>query len=375
MVRTPGASSIATDFQAGSDIVVEQLTKSYARSRVVDVASFRAEAGEFVTLLGPSGCGKTTTLMMIAGLTEPDYGDIRIAGRSVLRLPPHKREIGVVFQHYALFPHMSVFANVAYPLQNRGWNARQINGAVGDVLNLVGLQEHASRYPKELSGGQQQRVATARAIVFKPTVLLLDEPLSALDRKLREQMCVELKALQRTLGVTVICVTHDQEEALSMSDRIIVMDRGRIVQNDKPAVIYKEPATAFVASFVGETNTLDGCILSSDESGVDVDVGRGEIVKVLASSRSSIGRTIRLAIRPERIRFYEGDSAVGQANRFKCHVDQLIFQGQLLSFHVRTEGGRPLLVKRLSSEDRLPSVGEIAWVCWNPADVTVVHYL
>jgi ABC-type Fe3+/spermidine/putrescine transport system ATPase subunit len=236
----------------GAEVVLAGLTRYYGETAAVREVSLAVGAGEFVTLLGPSGSGKTTTLMIVAGFVEPSAGDVRIGGRSVLGLPPHRRNLGVVFQSYALFPHMPVFDNVAFPLRMRRVDRTETRRRVAAALDMVQLGALAERRIHQLSGGQQQRVALARALVFEPPVLLMDEPLGALDRKLREQMQLEIKRLQRALGLTAIYVTHDQEEALLLSDRVAIMHEGAIHQVGAPAEVYERPATAFVADFVGE---------------------------------------------------------------------------------------------------------------------------
>lgn len=240
----------------GVDII--GVTKHYGDATAVDDLSLSIKPGEFLSLLGPSGCGKTTTLRMIAGFEHPDSGDIRISGRSVLGLPPHRREVNTVFQAYALFPHMTVAENVAYGLQQRRVPKAEQRERVIAALDMVQLRRFADRKPTMLSGGQQQRIALSRALINRPSVLLLDEPLAALDRQLREEMQVELKLLQSRLGTTFVFVTHDQGEALSMSDRIAVMRAGRIEQLDAPDRIYATPASAYVASFIGQQNCLSG---------------------------------------------------------------------------------------------------------------------
>jgi spermidine/putrescine ABC transporter ATP-binding subunit len=240
----------------GAAIDIADVVKTYGAQVAVDRVSLHVEAGEFVTLLGASGSGKTTTLMMIAGFVTPNAGEIRIGGRDISRLPPEKRGLGVVFQSYALFPHYNVFENIAFPLRLRGMSDSEIRRRVKDVLELVDLSAYGSRRISQLSGGQQQRVALARAIVFSPPVLLMDEPLGALDRKLRDQLQIEIKRIQRDLGVTVVYVTHDQEEALSLSDRIAIMSKGRITQLGTPDEVYERPSSPFVASFLGESNFI-----------------------------------------------------------------------------------------------------------------------
>lgn len=242
----------------GAPLEVRQLSKMFGATRVVDDLSFRVEGGAFLTLLGPSGSGKTTTLRMIAGFEDPTEGEIRVADDVVTEAPAHKRNIGVVFQQYALFPHLTVFQNIAYPLEMRKRAKGEIRRRVESVVALVRLQGFESRYPKQLSGGQQQRVALARAIVFEPPVLLMDEPLGALDKRLREVMQVEIRHLQRQLGITTVSVTHDQIEALVMSDVIAVLDRGRLQQIAPPLEAYQRPANQFVADFIGESNLLSG---------------------------------------------------------------------------------------------------------------------
>jgi putative spermidine/putrescine transport system ATP-binding protein len=237
-------------------IEVIELRKSYGAHTVVDQVSFTAAEGEFLTFLGPSGCGKTTTLRCVAGFIQADGGMVRIAGKDMTRVPPHKRHLGMVFQNYALFPHLSVFDNVAFGLRIRGVGRAETASRVGRALEMVRLGRLGTRYPRQLSGGQQQRVALARALVYEPRVLLLDEPLSNLDAKLRVEMRSEIRGLQRQLGVTALYVTHDQEEALSISDRVMVMRQGRIEQLSTPWDIYNRPATPFVASFVGTSNML-----------------------------------------------------------------------------------------------------------------------
>jgi spermidine/putrescine ABC transporter ATP-binding subunit len=248
----------------GAAIDIAEVVKSYGAQVAVDRVSLHVDKGEFVTLLGASGSGKTTTLMMIAGFVTPDSGEIRIDGTDISRLPPEKRGLGVVFQSYALFPHYSVFENIAFPLRLRGMPGSEIERKVREVLALVDLADYGERRIGQLSGGQQQRVALARAIVFAPPVLLMDEPLGALDRKLRDQLQIEIKRIQRDLGVTVVYVTHDQEEALALSDRIAIMSQGRIAQLGTPDEVYERPASPFVASFLGESNFIPVTVNAAD---------------------------------------------------------------------------------------------------------------
>jgi spermidine/putrescine ABC transporter ATP-binding subunit len=285
-------------------LTIAGLNKSYRTGRgrsvpVVQDFNLELAPGEFVTLLGPSGCGKTTVLRTLAGLEEFEDGDIRIDGRSIAQLPPHHRHIGLVFQNYALFPHMSVADNVAYSLRLRRAPESEARSEVAAALSAVGLDDYGSRLPGQLSGGQQQRVAVARALVMKPDLLLFDEPLSNLDAKLRVQVRAELRRLQRQLGTTSLFVTHDQEEAMSLSDRVAVMRAGKIEQIGPPEAIYARPATLFVAEFVGKVNAFPGRVVASAEGGVTVDV-LGHPVKVPGTTPSSAD--VLVMVRPEAVR-------------------------------------------------------------------------
>jgi spermidine/putrescine transport system ATP-binding protein len=289
---------------APGSVELRSLTKSYGSAVAVDNVSLTVQAGEFLSLLGPSGCGKTTTLRLIGGFEFPDDGTIAISGRNVENLPPHKRPVNTVFQAYALFPHMKVADNVAYGLRLSGVPKAEIADRVSRALDMVRMTAFAARKPAQLSGGQQQRIALARALVNRPAVLLLDEPMSALDRKLREEMQVELKLLQRELGTTFIFVTHDQEEALSMSDRVAVMKDGRIEQIGTASSVYDSPESAFVAGFIGRQNSFSGTISSFDSAGVSVQTAGLS----LYSSRptkggvpASSGAEVTAAIRPESV--------------------------------------------------------------------------
>jgi spermidine/putrescine transport system ATP-binding protein len=289
---------------APGSVELRSLTKSYGAAVAVDNVTLDVQAGEFLSLLGPSGCGKTTTLRMIGGFEFPDDGSIQISGRNVDALPPHKRPVNTVFQAYALFPHMKVADNVAYGLRRSGVPKAEMADRVSRALDMVRMTAFATRKPAQLSGGQQQRIALARALVNRPAVLLLDEPMSALDRKLREEMQVELKLLQHELGTTFIFVTHDQEEALSMSDRVAVMKDGRIEQIGTASTVYDSPESAFVAGFIGRQNSFPGTISSFDSAGVSVHT----VGLSLYSSRptkgsvpASSGAEVTAAIRPESV--------------------------------------------------------------------------
>ncbi|MFJ6532175.1 ABC transporter ATP-binding protein [Microbacterium sp. NPDC091662] len=283
---------------------IDGVTKRYGAATAVDDLSLDVQPGEFLSLLGPSGCGKTTTLRMIAGFEYPDAGDILISRRSVLNLPPYRREVNTVFQAYALFPHLTVAENVAYGLQQRRVPKAEQRERVSDALDMVQLRAFADRKPTQLSGGQQQRIALSRALINRPSVLLLDEPLAALDRQLREEMQLELKLLQARLGTTFVFVTHDQAEALSMSDRIAVMRAGRIEQLDAPAAIYAEPASAYVASFIGQQNFVHGTVRADGDA---VDTAIGVIGGRWGGERVAAGQPAVAAIRPEYIRLEQGE--------------------------------------------------------------------
>src|SRR5262245_24684607 len=278
------------------------IQKSYdGEHYAVNNVNFDIEQGSFLTLLGPSGSGKTTCLHLIAGFELPDAGKIWLQGRDMDGVPPYRRDLGVVFQNYALFPNKTVYENIAYPLRVRRWPAMPITDAVERVLSLVQLNAFAGRYPKQLSGGQQQRVAIARAIVFKPAMVLMDEPLGALDRKLREELQREIRWLHKETGLTVLYVTHDQEEALVMSDRVGVLNNGRLEQIDPPAQIYREPATRCVASFIGENNFLNGVIAGYEQGETIIKVGEDILLRGQSKHQARTGEDGLLIIRPEFI--------------------------------------------------------------------------
>lgn len=330
----------------GEAISLRGLHKAYGALPVIRDVSFEIAAGEFVSLLGPSGSGKTTILMMIAGFETPNDGQIVIGERDITYLVPNRRNVGMVFQRYALFPHMSVAQNVAFPLKMRGVAKREIPERVARILDLVQLGAYAQRYPQQLSGGQQQRVAVARALVFEPPVLLMDEPLSALDKKLRESMQFEIKSLQQRLGVTVVYVTHDQEEAMTLSDRVAVIDRGELVQIGAPADLYQRPRTPFVADFIGRMNFLDGEYLGSDEQGAVVRVAEGVrlITPHLNGSAAlfTAGGPVRVAVRPEHLRLVRAGD--GGPDALRGRIETAVFVGSFHVFLVSLDGrAGPLL--------------------------------
>ena len=319
------------------------VNKSYDGGKlVVRDLNLRVEEGEFLTLLGPSGSGKTTCLMMLAGFEDPTGGVIRIFGDSIGKVPPRRRNIGMVFQNYALFPHLSVGENLAYPLEVRRIERAGVVERVRRALRLVRLEGFEGRKPGELSGGQQQRVAIARALVFEPRLVLMDEPLGALDRRLREEMQYEIRRIQRTLGVTVVYVTHDQQEAMAMSDRVAVFNRGRIEQVAPPEVLYEEPERGFVATFIGDNNLLFGRVLGVERDICEADTGT-DIVKAFLVAPRGVGDRVTLAIRPERVAL---DPEPGRySNEFEAQVDDIAFLGDHLRVRLTVCGSSDFVIK------------------------------
>lgn len=339
---------------------IDGVTKRYGTATAVDDLSLDVQPGEFLSLLGPSGCGKTTTLRMIAGFEYPDAGDIRISGRSVLNLPPYRREVNTVFQAYALFPHLTVAENVAYGLQQRRVPKAEQRERVSEALDMVQLRAFVDRKPTQLSGGQQQRIALSRALINRPSVLLLDEPLAALDRQLREEMQLELKLLQARLGTTFVFVTHDQAEALSMSDRIAVMRAGRIEQLDAPDAIYAEPASAYVASFIGQQNFVHGTVRADGEA---VDTAIGVIAGRWGGERVVAGQPAVAAIRPEYVRLEQGEGR-GVPGRV-LGVSHL---GETLQVAVRVGEDATFLSRMPAPTAPRVGVDDVVRCVWDPAD-------
>ena len=338
----------------GLRVSISKVRRDYGSVVAVDDVSLDVEAGEFVSLLGPSGSGKTTLLMMLAGFEQPQSGRIVIGGGDVTRVPPNKRNIAMVFQKYALFPHMSVEENIAFPLAMRNVDKHERADKVRKALEMVKLGGYGRRKPAELSGGQQQRVALARAIVFDPPVILMDEPLGALDKKLRQHMQIELKQLQRRLGATVIYVTHDQEEALTMSDRVAVMNHGRLMQYGPPRELYDVPADAFVADFLGEMNFIEGTVGAIDGSSCSV-VLAGGTASAPATAGLAVGDKVRLAIRPEFIELSPLDGAAAGSNAgsgsdgrtgISGTLAQVIFNGAIVVTVVEQADGSTITAAR-----------------------------
>ena len=329
----------------------DQVSKRYgATVWAVRDLDLMVRKGEFVTFLGPSGSGKTTSLMMLAGFESPTAGDISLAGRSLRDVPPYRRDIGMVFQNYALFPHMSVAENIAFPLTVRRRPRTEVEAATTRALDLVRLGGMADRRPAQLSGGQQQRVALARALVFNPPLVLMDEPLGALDRQLREQMQIEIKHLHERLGVTLVYVTHDQGEALTMSDRVAVFRDGGLQQLAPPLELYEQPANSFVAQFVGESNQFPGTVLGLEAGFCMVELDGGWRVQAVAVGATSTGKRTSLAIRPERI--LVADAGPEPENAAAAAVEELIYHGDHVRARLATRTGQSLFAKVLSGTER-----------------------
>jgi spermidine/putrescine transport system ATP-binding protein len=346
---------------------LQNVTRRFGEFTAVDGVSLAIEAGEFFTLLGPSGCGKTTLLRMIAGFDLPDGGSIRLGGTDLADRPPEDRPVRTVFQSYALFPHMTVEGNVAFPLKMAKTAAGQIARKVEEALEDVRLTGFGKRYPHELSGGQKQRVAIARALVTRPTVLLLDEPLAALDAKLREELQIELINLQKEVGITFVYVTHDQTEALALSHRIAVMNAGRVEQLDEPSRIYGFPRTRFVADFIGHCNLLSGPVADMSDGVVTVDVAGLGPVRVAAHSTIAAGRPGTVALRPEKINIEAAVPAGAPDNHYRGTVSGLLYMGDVTVYIVDTPGGQKveaLLANSASGRAKFFEVGDPVEMSW-----------
>ncbi len=343
------------------------ICKSYGGQSILQEINLSVKDGEFLTLLGPSGCGKTTLLRMIAGLDKPSSGEIRIKNQDAKDLSPQERHVNTVFQSYALFPHMNVFDNVAFGLRCDNIPETEVSKRVTEILRMVRLEDYPKRRPAELSGGQQQRVAIARAVVKEPLVLLLDEPLSSLDYRLRKNMQIELKQLQRKLGIAFVFVTHDQEEALSMSDTIVVLQQGRIVQQGSPRDIYENPKSLSVATFIGESNIFDVSIDSADAEIFRITV---ENIEYELDNRGDFktGDKIHLLIRPEDTRVYHHSEISDSTNMFPAVVSEVIYKGSTVDLIVKLPGGKLLSATEFFDEDKGEDVtytlGESVWVNW-----------
>jgi spermidine/putrescine transport system ATP-binding protein len=372
----------------GSDVVIKEISKSFGDFRVLNDVSLEIKKGEFFSLLGPSGCGKTTLLRIIAGFENPDCGILTFDGNNILSLPPNRRQTNTVFQNYALFPHLSVFENVAFSLRIKKASSSIVQSRVNDYLKLVQLDKHAYKKPNQLSGGQKQRVAIARALINEPSVLLLDEPLSALDAKLRQHMLIELDTIHDKIGITFIYVTHDQQEALSVSDRLAVMNQGDILQIGTPYEIYESPATDFVARFIGETNLFDGTVISAEKMNlleddvteymVDLEIPELGKIKVTSVDEVKPGQLVSFTIRPEKIVITKEKPATKRddINLLQGNVDEPIYSGFQTKFYVKTEGTIIRVIKQHAKySDEGPDIlwKDSVYISWSAVDGYIVE--
>jgi putative spermidine/putrescine transport system ATP-binding protein len=345
----------------------DKVSKAFGAMTVVDKLDLAIEKAEFVSMLGPSGSGKTTLLMMLAGFEAPTSGSISVRGKRVDALPPHRRNMGVVFQNYALFPHMTVAENVAFPLKMRRVSRGEIADRVGKALDMVQLGAFHDRRPIQLSGGQQQRVALARALVFEPEVVLMDEPLGALDKKLREQMQMDIRDIHHRLGLTIVFVTHDQAEALTMSDRIAIFNHGKIEQIGTPSEIYDRPTTQFVAEFIGETNLLSGKVTTSENGLLGIAVDGGQQLQVASAAKHEPGKHVKVSVRPERIELGSSD---GSRNELKVRVSDVVYRGDHLQVVVEAANGS--LVIKSTRKATTPRIGDEAVASFSPEQCWIV---
>jgi putative spermidine/putrescine transport system ATP-binding protein len=356
---------------APSKLQAQGVSKSYGAVQALAATDLDIAAGEFVTLLGPSGSGKTTLLMIIAGLVEPDQGEIWIEGMPTGHMPPYRRDIGMVFQSYALFPHLTVFENIAFPLRMRRWPEADISAAVTRALETVRLPGLGARNPRELSGGQQQRVALARAIVYRPSIILMDEPLGALDKKLREEMQLEIKQLHTELGITVLYVTHDQEEALVMSDRICLMNQGNIAQIGTPSELYFTPRCVFAADFLGDSNILPAQVLETGPP-TQLAFGGGEPIRAQSANGFAKGESIHFLVRPENLRLLsQGEAAT---NHLAGELDDVVMLGDVTRYFVRLADGTRVSAKRLTAAAPPPRKGSQVTLGWSAEDTVLLSH-
>ena len=365
----------------GVEVTVQRVSRSYGDFKALDDVSVGIKKGEFFSLLGPSGCGKTTLLRIIAGFDHPDTGSVAFDAKDILSLPPDKRQSNTVFQTYALFPHLTVYENIAFPLRLKRENKQIIDAKVKEYVRLVQLEEHLYKKPSMLSGGQKQRVAIARALINEPSVLLLDEPLSALDAKLRQNLLVELDQIHDKVGITFIYVTHDQSEALSVSDRIAVMNKGKVLQVGTPYEIYEAPATRFVAQFIGETNIFSATVLSCEpfegEYMIKVDVpALKEEIYVTDSDTQEVGSLIDFTVRPEKVRISLNPprSTSKTLNIFKGSVEEPVYSGFQSKFYVKLESELDTMVKVFKQHTAFLEDGpdiewkDVVYVSWSASD-------
>ena len=355
-------------------VVFDKIDKSYdGEVLVVKNLNLNIAKGEFVTMLGPSGSGKTTTLMMLAGFETPTNGEIYLEGRPISKIPPYEREIGMVFQNYALFPHMTVQENLSFPLEVRKLSKSVVQDKVKKALDMVELGNFSTRFPAQLSGGQQQRVALARALVFEPRLVLMDEPLGALDKNLREQMQYEIKHIHERIGITVVYVTHDQSEALTMSNRIAVFDEGVIQQLSTPDILYEKPENSFVAQFIGENNTMTGTVSEINGEFCSVDLDGGGSVKALKINVDSIGDKTQLSVRPERVTV--NTQGTSDENNFKGDIKELIYLGDHIRARVEVCGNDEFIVKIPNEGNITLKEGSKIDLNWQAEDIRALDLL
>jgi spermidine/putrescine transport system ATP-binding protein len=357
-----------------SVVVLDRVVKHFGSMVAVDHLSLEIRRGEFFSMLGPSGCGKTTTLRMIGGFESPDEGMVRLDGQDVTDLPAYRRNVNTVFQSYGLFPHLSVFDNVAFGLRRKKVAAKEVERRVTEALELVSLAGYGKRRRAQLSGGQQQRVALARALVNRPQVLLLDEPLGALDLKLRKQMQLELKRIQKEVGITFIFVTHDQEEAMTISDRIAVMNKGRIEQLGRPEEVYERPATLFVAEFLGASNLLDGTYRGAQDGWGLVELWSGASVRIPAGADRRAGDRLQIGVRPEKIEIFPGGAAPAAGrNTVGATLRTAVFAGVSFQYFFDTKEGREMSAfDRNASGAAVARPGEAVRLAWAPEHTFVI---
>ncbi len=369
MSQTTLPSQRVVPTETSSDVELRKVFKVFNGETAVRGVDLTIGQGEFFSILGPSGCGKTTTLRLIAGFETPSAGEVLVRGQSMLNVPPNQRPVNTVFQSYALFGHMTIWDNVAFGLKIKGLTKAELEDQVRDALALVKMESFARRYPAQLSGGQRQRVALARALVNRPAVLLLDEPLGALDLKLRKEMQMELSSLHRELGMTFVMVTHDQEEALSLSDRIAVMNEGRVEQVGSPSEIYESPRSPFVADFIGETNLLRGRLALIDHHAwtVETDHGLRTMVGPAQDWQPTGGEAIAVSIRPEKVglSLYPPEAAV---NCFEGQLRNIMYLGTHVHYAVELRSGEHVTVMQVNTGGEMPAIDTSVYVHWSPKD-------
>ncbi|PRZ49321.1 putative spermidine/putrescine transport system ATP-binding protein [Tritonibacter scottomollicae] len=367
--KTNGEPDLADASNTDAFVEFERVQKSYdGETLVVKDLNLTLPKGEFLTMLGPSGSGKTTCLMMLAGFETATHGDIRLDGVSINNIPPHKRGIGMVFQNYALFPHMTIAENLSFPLEVRGMGKSEREAKVTRALDMVEMGSFGGRRPSQLSGGQQQRVALARALVFEPELVLMDEPLGALDKQLREKMQFEITHLAHQLGITTVYVTHDQTEALTMSDRVAVFDDGRIQQLAPPDQLYEEPANSFVAQFIGENNTLEGVIKEISDGRALVELDGGEVIDAMPINVSEVGQRTRVSIRPERVEYNKERLQEG-VHTLKAEVLEFIYMGDIFRTRLKVAGNDEFIIKTRNAPDQVRlQPGQQIEIGWLPED-------